>query len=83
MPIKSYLAVPKEGQKEALQRQVANLPQCEVTMSENRNVLIIITETANEEADKKLLLQLNQQDSMQLLTLVSAFSNQTELTHEQ
>lgn len=75
MPIKSYLAIPKEGQKEALQRAIANFPQCEVSMSENKNVLIIITETANEEADKALLLQLNQQDSMQLLTLVSAFSN--------
>lgn len=39
MPIKSYLAIPKEGQQEILQQEISQFDSCEVTSSENKNVL--------------------------------------------
>ena len=81
MPIKSYLAIPKEGQKEQLQKDISQLGDCEVTPSENKNVLVILTETANDKEDKDLFKKLNGLENLQLLTLVSAFSNQSESTN--
>ena len=75
MPIKSYLAIPKEGQKETLQQEISQFDSCEVTSSENKNVLVILTDTVSDKEDKKLFSQLNDLENLQLLTLVSAFSN--------
>ena len=82
MPIKSYLAIPIEGRKDNLQRDIKKLLKCEVIPSENKNVLVVLTETANEEEEKKLFKKLNSLENLQLLTLVSAFSNQPEPTHK-
>jgi len=54
MPIFSYLAYPVQGAKEQLQNDLAALEYCEVTPSENEEVLILVTDTPNEEAEKKL-----------------------------
>ena len=48
---------------------------CEVTSSENKNVLVILTGTASDKDDKELYKQLNSLENLQLLTLVSGFSN--------
>jgi len=78
MPIKSYIAIPQEGKKEQLKQDIFNLSDCEIIPSENKNVLVVITETVDEKEDKKLFEQLNGLDNLQLLTLVSAFSDQAE-----
>jgi len=80
MPIKSYLAIPEEGQKEILQQDIYKLPGCEVVPSENKNVLVVVTETEDEAMDKKLFNQLKSLKNLQLLTLVAAFSNEAEPT---
>jgi nitrate reductase NapAB chaperone NapD len=54
MPIFSYLAYPVEGAKEQLVKDLAALDFCEVTPSENEEVLILVTDTPNEETEKKL-----------------------------
>lgn len=80
MPIKSYLAIAKDGSKRDLQQVISKLPGCEVTPAENKNVLVIITETRSAAEDEQLLKKLKSLDQLQMLTLVSAFSNQSELT---
>lgn len=82
MPIKSYLAIPNEGQKEVLQEDLTRMAACEVIASENKNVLVVVTETANREEDENLFHKLNSLENLQLLTLVSAFSNPPELSQE-
>ena len=74
MPIKSYLAHPKEGKKEALKSLLEKIPKCEVLAAENKNVLIIITDTRTEEEDKALNEQLEAIEILQLLALVSGFN---------
>ena len=74
MPIKSYLVVPHKGQKEQLIEELKAYPECEVTSADNKEVLILLTETPNEEEDKSLFKKLNDLKNLQLLTLVSAFS---------
>ena len=82
MPIKSYLAIPLKGQKENLQREIDSFPECEVIPSENKEVLVVLTETADEKEDKKLFEKLHALNNLQLLTLVSAFSSPGKPTHK-
>ena len=78
MPVKSYLAMSHKGQKNQLQNAIGQLSECEVLPSDNKDVLIVVTETSDEKADKKLFKKLNSLPNLQMLTLVSAFSNQPE-----
>lgn len=82
MPIKSYLAMPYKGQKNALKKTITAFPECEVMASENKDVLVLLTETSDEGADKKLFHKINSLENLQLLTLVSAFSENTESTQK-
>jgi nitrate reductase NapAB chaperone NapD len=54
MPVFSYLAYPVKGAKERLIDELAALEYCEVTPSENEEVLILVTDTPNEETEKEL-----------------------------
>lgn len=70
MAIKSYLAYPRTGKMPELIRQLSAIPGCEVNAAENRDVLILITETPNQEEDDKLEARLANLSSLATLTLV-------------
>jgi nitrate reductase NapAB chaperone NapD len=74
MPIKSYLAHPHDGQKNDLIRDLTAIHQCEVIPSENKDVLIVVTETIDESEDKSLSEKIEAIDSLKLLALVSGFN---------
>lgn len=74
MPIKSYLAHPEEGKKEELIKAISQIEQCEVIPAENKNVLVVITETENDTQENKLKEKLESIQSLKLLALVSGFN---------
>ena len=74
MPIKSYLAHPKDGRKNELIKDLSELVQCEVIPSENENVIVVVTETLDENEDKSLSELIEALDSIKLLALVSGFN---------
>lgn len=67
MPIFSYLAYPAPGAKEALQRELACLAHCEVTPSDNSDILILVTDTPDDDTEKKLMEKLKGLKSLQSL----------------
>ncbi len=71
MIIKSYLVFPVEGQITELVSALQAMPECEVTEATNRNLVVLVTETESEAAEKNLEVALNQIPSLQALTLVS------------
>lgn len=75
MAIKSYLAHPHTGQKEKLQKELSLIKQCEVIPAENKDVLVLVTETETESQDVLLKEQLDAIDSLKLLALVSGFNS--------
>ena len=75
MAIKSYLAHPHTGQKEKLQKKLSSITQCEVIPAENKDVLVLVTETETESQDILLKEQLDAIDSLKLLALVSGFNS--------
>lgn len=67
MPVFSYLAYPVSGSKEQLFIDLAALDFCEVTPAENEEVMILVTDTPDEEAEKKLQEQLKALESLESL----------------
>ena len=67
MPIFSYLAYPVQGAKAQLVNDLTALDFCEVTPAENGEVLILVTETPDEEAEKQLQEKLKDLKSLESL----------------
>ena len=74
MPIKSYLAHPHDGQKNTLIQELSVIKNCEVIPSENKDVIVVVTETIDESEDKSLSEKIEAIGSLKLLTLVSGFN---------
>ena len=73
MPIKSYLAHPHKDKKEELINAISELQQCEVIPAENRDILVVVTETNSKEEEDNLRLKLETISSLKLLAMVSGF----------
>ena len=69
MPIFSYLVYPHQGLKENLIKDLAAIEHCEVIPSTNEEVLILLTDTQNENAEKELIQKLKSLKSLQSLSM--------------
>jgi hypothetical protein len=58
MPVFSYLAYPEQGAKEKLLKDLLALDYCEVTPAENKDILILLTDTPDDDKEKQLQKQL-------------------------
>jgi nitrate reductase NapAB chaperone NapD len=67
MPVFSYLAYPKQGAKQDLLNDLTALDHCEVTPADSQNILILITDTPDEETEKALQKKINQLKSLESL----------------
>jgi nitrate reductase NapAB chaperone NapD len=67
MPVFSYLAYPVKGAKKKLLNDLAALDYCEVTPAENEEILILLTDTPDEEKEKELQNQLKKLKSLESL----------------
>lgn len=69
MPVFSYLAIPTEGQKEALRTALEATEHCEVIPAENQDVIVLVTDTPNKESEKRLQAYLKQLTCLQSLSM--------------
>lgn len=76
MPIFSYLAYPKQGAKEQLQRDLTALDFCEVTPAENEELLVLVTDTPDEETEKILQEKLKALKSLESLGMTFGHTDQ-------
>lgn len=74
MPIKSYLAHPKTGEKQILIQALSKLNGCEVVPATNQDVVVVVTETLDDASDAILKEKIEHIDSLKLLALVSGFN---------
>ncbi|MGB0869224.1 MAG: hypothetical protein ACPGSD_06480 [Flavobacteriales bacterium] len=75
MPIKSYLAHPIKDKMDVLMEKLSKIEACELVPSKNEELIIVVTETIDEEAEQKLQQQLEAIEEIQLLSLVSGFNS--------
>ena len=67
MPIFSYLAYPVQGAKEQLLNDLSALDFCEVTPAENEEVMVLVTDTPDEETEKVLQKKLKELKTLESL----------------
>jgi hypothetical protein len=75
MPIKSYLVYPVRGRRDALARALGAVGACEVIPSSTHDVLILVTDTPHEEAERTLQSALEGLPDLQGLTLVAGLDD--------
>ena len=69
MPVFSYLAYPEQGAKEQLLKNLSELRYCEITPAQNEELLILLTDTPDEDSEKQLQKKLKALDSLQSLSM--------------
>ena len=69
MPVFSYLAYPEAGAKDQLLKDLESLHYCEATPAKNQDLLILLTDTPNQDAEKQLQKQLKALKSLQSLSM--------------
>jgi nitrate reductase NapAB chaperone NapD len=78
MPVKSYIATPLNGKLKELHLQFEQIEGCEVIPSQNKDVLIVLTDTDTDEQDEKVYQLLLSVPDLEQLTLVSGYSTSRE-----
>ena len=70
MPIFSYIAYPENGRTDEMIRELDSFSQCEVKESTNREIVILVTDTKNNDEEEKLQKKLKNVTSLQCLSMV-------------
>lgn len=73
MPIKSYLVRPHKAKMAELVNALEQFENCEVIPSTNEELVVLVTDTADESSDEKLLSEINQIKSLKMMSMVSGF----------
>ncbi|WP_299109549.1 hypothetical protein [uncultured Tenacibaculum sp.] len=74
MPIKSYLAHPYKGKKNELINELSSIKECEIIPAENKDILVVVTETETKAEEDILKQRLETVKSLKLLAMVSGFN---------
>ncbi len=69
MPVFSYLAYPQKGAKNKLMDDLQSLEHCEVMPADNEEVVILVTDTPDEEEEAVLQDKLKGLGSLQSLSM--------------
>ena len=69
MPIFSFIAYTENNMKDQLIKDLSLMQYCEVKPSDNKDVLILLTDTPDEEANKDLINQIKELSSLQSLSM--------------
>jgi hypothetical protein len=75
MPIKSYLAYPARGRRDALAGALRGLPGCQVIPALNRDLLVLVTDTSDEAAEEALQATLSRMELLEGLALVAGLGD--------
>lgn len=73
MPVKSYLVIPKSGQKQQLLVELQDNSSCSVLSAENEEVIVLVTDTSSKQNEKELMDKLDNNNLIESLSLVSGF----------
>ena len=69
MPIFSFIAYPENSMKDQLIKDLSLMQYCEVKPSDNKDVVILLTDTPDEETNKNLIAQIKELSSLQSLSM--------------
>lgn len=67
MPICSYLVIPAVGATERVRADLARIPECDVVAAENREVLILVTDTEGLREEEELRSSIESMEGIEAL----------------
>jgi nitrate reductase NapAB chaperone NapD len=74
MTVQSYLVYPETGRLEAVSQILSEIPSCEVIRAANRDLLILVTETDDAQAQKQLEARIEELAGVECVALVSGWT---------
>ncbi|HIJ78164.1 MAG: chaperone NapD [Desulfobulbaceae bacterium] len=81
MPIFSYLAIPEKNAVDEMCAELEATPHCEVITADKKEVVILVTDTPDNDTEEKLQQQLKNIKSLQSLSMTFGHADE-ELTRE-
>jgi nitrate reductase NapAB chaperone NapD len=69
MPVFSYLVIPSAGEMASVRARLSALPGCDVAEAENRELLVLVTESADLAAEAALRQEVENIDGIRALVL--------------
>ena len=82
MPILSYLAIPRSGEKDLLLQQLNAMHHCEAYSADNEDILILVTDTPDREVEKQLQQQLKKLESLESLSMTFGYNDELQQQEE-
>jgi len=79
MPVFSYIAIPKSGAKKELCSDLAALSFCEVIPADNQDVIVLVTDTPDENTEKELQKTMKELQSLQALSLAFGYDDKEKI----
>jgi nitrate reductase NapAB chaperone NapD len=76
MPVFSYIAYPVNGAKPKLLKDLKAMDYCEVEAADNKDILILITDTPDDKQEKILQQKLKNLESLQSLGMTFGHTDQ-------
>jgi nitrate reductase NapAB chaperone NapD len=73
MPVKSYLVFPKNGEAAQVIEKLERL-RCEVLPADNREVIVLVTDSDSEKEDEQFLEALKEDENIQHISLIAGFN---------
>lgn len=78
MPVFGYLAIPVVGAMDTLHHELRSLPFCEVIPAENRDILVLVTDTPDEDTEQELQAALKSLGSLQSLSMTFGHTDEQQ-----
>ena len=76
MPVKSYLVHPAEGKKDEVLAALTREKGCEIIPAENRDIVVLVTDTTSKQEEKALEEKLAQLPHIHNMVLVAGFADE-------
>lgn len=76
MPIFSYIAIPHAGAKEDLCAELSGIQHCQVVPAENKDIVVLVTDTPDDQVEKELQTTLKELTHLQSLSLAFGYDEQ-------
>lgn len=74
MPILSYVVFTLETKKEVVVEKLNGIEGCSAVPADNKDLIILVTETESDEKDKQLQQQIGEIEEIQCLSMTYAHS---------
>ncbi len=81
MPVLAYIVTPRSGEKNRLLQELNGMQHCEALSADNADILILVTDTPDSEAEKQLQKKLNKLESLESLSMTFGYND--ELQHKE